>query len=184
MTLSDVANISSLASAIAVLVSLIYLTIQVRQSERNQRAIISQAVATRAVENMRWSAEADPAALRARVMAGDSSFTSQEVMQLCFILRATIVVNQDTWLQHGEGLTPELTFNTTLGGLRTQMARAPFRAVWGMIRHEFAIETVAFVDRVVSETPLIAGIDLAAQFRDELAKLPSTQPAAKDRSAS
>lgn len=42
MTLSDLASLGSFISGIAVLVSLIYLALQVRQAEKNQRAIIHQ----------------------------------------------------------------------------------------------------------------------------------------------
>ncbi len=47
MNLSDWASIASLANSIAVLISLIYLALQVRQAERNQQASIRQGRATR-----------------------------------------------------------------------------------------------------------------------------------------
>jgi hypothetical protein len=40
MTLSDLASIGSLVSGVAVLVSLVYLSSQVRQTEKNQRALM------------------------------------------------------------------------------------------------------------------------------------------------
>ena len=50
MSLSDWASIGSLVSSIAVLISLIYLALQVRQAERNQQASIRQGRATRMVD--------------------------------------------------------------------------------------------------------------------------------------
>ncbi len=47
MTLSDIASIGSLISGVAVLVSLAYLALQVRQTERNQRASIHQGASER-----------------------------------------------------------------------------------------------------------------------------------------
>ena len=52
MTLSDLASIGSLISGTAVLVSLVYLSLQVRQTERNQQASIRQGRINRAVELM------------------------------------------------------------------------------------------------------------------------------------
>lgn len=171
MTLSDIANIGTLASAVAVLVSLVYLTIQVRQTERNQRAIINQAIATRGAENLRWSGGELPADLRTRVTSGDLEFSAREIMQLMFMLRGAVVINQDVRSQLRVGLADELTLATTLGALRAHLARPAFRAVWRMIRGEFIAETVAFVDRIAAETPLITRTDLVAQFQSELAQL-------------
>ena len=44
MNLSDVASIGSFVSGVAVLVSLVYLSLQVRQTERNQRALMNQGI--------------------------------------------------------------------------------------------------------------------------------------------
>ena len=58
MTLSDLASIGSLVSGAAVLGSLIYLALQVRQTDRNQMAAIRHSRVTRAVDVL--MAHADP----------------------------------------------------------------------------------------------------------------------------
>src|SRR5689334_6518225 len=68
MTLSDLAAVGSLVSGVAVLVSLVYLALQVRQSERNQRAVLNQGYITRVTEYLRWYAESPLNELRARVV--------------------------------------------------------------------------------------------------------------------
>ena len=50
MTLSDLASIGSLLSSIAVLVSLVYLSLQLKQADRNQQAAIRLGRSTRFVE--------------------------------------------------------------------------------------------------------------------------------------
>jgi hypothetical protein len=97
-------------------------------------------------------------------------------MQLTFLLRASVVINQDVRWQLETGLIDKQTLNTTLGGLRAHLMRPAFRAVWAMIRREFNPDTVAFVDELIAETPLIARTDLVAQFKQELAQV--TAPAA------
>jgi hypothetical protein len=47
MTLSDFASIGTLISSLAVLVSLVFLNFQMRQTERNQRAMMNQGVMAR-----------------------------------------------------------------------------------------------------------------------------------------
>ncbi len=165
MTLSDLANLGTLASAVAVLASIAYLNMQVRQTEKNQRALLNQAVATRGVEALRWGTEPWVAALRTRVSAGETTFTAVEMTQLTMILRASVAVNQDCHLQHSAGLLDTRTFEMTLGGLRAHLIWPVFRAIWTMIRAEFPPETIAFVDKVVAETPIAQPRDLAAELK-------------------
>src|SRR3974390_2570758 len=50
MSLSDLASLGSVVSGFAVLISLIYLALQVRQTERNQQISIRHSRVTRTVE--------------------------------------------------------------------------------------------------------------------------------------
>jgi len=50
MSLSDLASLGSFVSGLAVLISLIYLAIQVQQAEQNQKAQIQQGRAARLVD--------------------------------------------------------------------------------------------------------------------------------------
>ena len=52
MTLSDLASIGSLVSAAAVLVSLIYLGLQVNQAARNQRAAMVNGISARTSDQL------------------------------------------------------------------------------------------------------------------------------------
>ena len=63
MSLSDLASVGSFVSGIAVLVSLIYLALQVRQAEKNQRALIHQGRVAQSTE--RFLRFADPGFSRA-----------------------------------------------------------------------------------------------------------------------
>ena len=67
MTLSDISSIVGVISGLAVLASLVYLSLQVRQTERNQRALMNQGVINGISENLRWSTEPHMAELLASV---------------------------------------------------------------------------------------------------------------------
>jgi hypothetical protein len=168
MSLADLGSLGALASAVAVLVSLAYLNIQVRQTERNQRALLNQAVATRAVDVLRWRSEPPIAALATRVESGELDFTPTEITQLCFMLRVTVAMNQDSHLQHAVGLVDERTLEMTKGGLRGHLRWPLFRAIWSMIRMEFPTETVALVDEVVAQTAVAEAKDLPAELKRRL----------------
>lgn len=50
MSLSDLASLGSFVSGFAVLVSLVYLALQVRQAEKNQRAVLNHGYITRVTD--------------------------------------------------------------------------------------------------------------------------------------
>src|SRR5215469_7212456 len=108
MSLSDLASLGSFVSGVAVLISLVYLALQVRQAEKNQRAALNQGYVDRTTENLRWLADAPQAALITRVMAGELNFTSEEVFRLSMAFRTSLLSTQDAFLQHRAGLIDEM----------------------------------------------------------------------------
>lgn len=173
MTLSDLANLGTLTSAVAVLASLAYLSIQVRQTERNQRALLNQGIATRAVDVLRWRAEERVATLMTRVESGELDFSPTEIVQLTFMLRITVAQNQDSHLQHAVGLVDRRTVDMTLGGLRGHLRWPLFRAIWSMIRVEFSPETTKLVDEVLAQTRPAQPRDMSAELKRLLATPPA-----------
>lgn len=152
MSLSDLASIGSLVSGMAVLVSLIYLSLQVRQTERNQRALINQGVADRASENIRWLAEPLMINLTCRVNGGETKFTVEELQRLRMRLRATLLSGQDSYVQHKVGLADQITFDNLLGVMRTMLSQPIYRALWRIDRAALATELAA---------PVIVGRNIA-----------------------
>src|ERR1700749_4167366 len=81
MTLSDIADTGTFIGAVGVFISLIYLALQVRQAELNQRSMASQGVAARITGIVQWSAEPHITSLRTRVLQGDTDFTAEELLR-------------------------------------------------------------------------------------------------------
>src|SRR5215469_3397008 len=111
MSLSDLASLGSFVSGVAVLASLVFLffqmrqmTEQVRQSEKNQRAVLNHAYITRASDNVRTFAESPVNELRARVIAGDATFTAEELRRLIMMFRLALLLAQDVYVQNKAGL--------------------------------------------------------------------------------
>jgi hypothetical protein len=170
MTLSDLASLGSFVSGIAVLVSLIYLALQVRQAEKNQRAALNQGYVDRTTENLRWLADAPQAELITRVMAGELNFTSEEVFRLSMAFRTSLLSTQDAFLQHRAGLIDEMTLENALLGLTRTYLRQPFyRAVWKSGHREtIALDFRTKVDAIIATTEPIEPRDLASRVTAEL----------------
>jgi hypothetical protein len=170
MSLSDLAAIASLVSTFAVLISLVYLALQVRQAEKNQQAAIRQGRATRAVDII--LAAGDPALAGAlpKGTAGAADITAIEFGQFNAIYGAFLASAEDTWLQHKEGLLSEAVFASFSASWRQTLAQPGVRALWTLRRHAFEAGFAAFMDRLMAEAPKAAPADFLGAWKAEAAK--------------
>jgi hypothetical protein len=172
MTLSDLASIGSLVSGIAVLVSLVYLAIQVRQAEKNQRAALNQGYITRVADYLRWYADSPINELRARVIAGDTAFTAEELLRLQLAFRVTLLSAQDAYLQHKAGLLDEMTLDNSMRNVRNGWLNQPvYRALWQQQAPNVAPEFADVIETVLRETPVTKPTDIVSRFQADLAKI-------------
>lgn len=169
MTLTDLASIGTLVSSAAVLISLIYVAIQVRITEKNQRALINQGVLNRTVEMVKWNAEPHISDLVTRVFLGDTEFSAEEINRLRLIMRVRLSNFQDAFVQRRLRLVDSITYDNALIGIKVLMAQPVFRAMWMRHRETYSAELSELVDRLIGETPLAEPLDSVAQFRLDLA---------------
>src|SRR5271166_5699196 len=89
MSLSDLASLGSFVSGVAVLVSLVYLARQVRQAERNQRALAQQMRATRTSDLLVAIAQSGKAASFARMQWAEGERSAADVDTFNLFSRAS-----------------------------------------------------------------------------------------------
>jgi hypothetical protein len=171
MTLSDVAGVGSLISSIAVLISLVYLALQVRQTEKNQRSLTNQGAITRGNSSLALFMQPDLSDLYARAIAGETAFTSGEAYRLQTIMRISMLSLQDHYVQFRAGPIDQITYDNISGGVQRLMSRQVFRALWVDARMAYAPELRALVDGFVADTPLAEPVDLGAQLKSRLAEM-------------
>jgi len=178
MTLSDLAALGSFISGFAVLISLIFLYFQlrqvseqVRQSEKNQRALMNQGSITRVVDTLKWAPLSGGVDLRVQVMAGKTDLSAEEIFHLARWLRMMLLNGQDAYVQHKSGLADQITFDASINQVHTMMAQPVYRAVWKMRRTSFAPEWMAYVDRLIETTPLTKSHDDVAMYKSALARV-------------
>ena len=172
MSLSDLAALGSFVSGVAILVSLIYVALQLRQAAKHQRALMNQGYLARATDNMRWLAEPANAELRARLVAGETAFTAVELYRLQTMFRSFVLNTLDAYLQHQSGLLDTMIFdNSTLGFRGNVLSQPVFRAIWMDTAQIIAPEFRAMVETMLAEVPLAKPVDAVAQFKANLAKV-------------
>ncbi len=83
---SDLACIRSLISSVAVLISLVHLSLQLRQSERNQQTLIQQGRATRPSDLLLRIAGADAVEANYEGIVGDEDISLVELHQFLYLI--------------------------------------------------------------------------------------------------
>jgi len=110
MTLSDLASIATVVSGVAVLVSLIYLSLQTRQNTKHTRALLWQGAAERGV-NLSLSL-ADEKLAAAFIKQNGQEPTPDAIAERQFYLQCTALYIQydDMFTQWDDGLVSEEQF--------------------------------------------------------------------------
>jgi hypothetical protein len=165
MSLADLASIAGVLSSLAVFGSLIYLALQVRQADRNQRTLLQQATSARNMESLWRFSEPHYAGIVARVYQGESDFTPAEAMQLGFLLRASLFGLQDQFMLKKLGLVDPLQSESVERGLQRLLGTPAFRALWKASRATYHADFAAYVEALVGDAPLGPPLDFAAQIK-------------------
>jgi hypothetical protein len=145
------------------LTSLIYLALQVRQTERNQQISIRHSRVTRTVEL--HLALADPAVADAWLhgLGSPQEITQTELSQFINICRAHFFHFEDSFYQREEGLLNDDAFETVVAGARL-LARSPgVRTAWRMARPNFGGRFRDFMDGVVAGSAVEPPVDLSLE---------------------
>jgi hypothetical protein len=158
MSLSDFASIASLVSGIAVLVSLVYLSQQIRQATKHTRAQIGTMRTQRVVDMSYHLIDPTVATLIARGRAGDRSLNAGELMGFMAFARAQFWSAEDTFIQHEEGLIGDAIFDTSFRSNFVGLLQGPgMRAAWRLQRGNFEPGFAAYMDGIAAEGAALAG---------------------------
>jgi hypothetical protein len=176
MSLSDLASLGSFVSGVAVLASLVFLyfqlrqvNLQVRQTERNQQALIRQNRATRVVDlNMRRAEASLIDAIR-KGQNGDDDITPTELAQYRYNCVAMFFNLEDTYYQHEEGLLNDAAFTSFVLGLRSLFGQMGMQVMWETNRPSFPADFVQFIDKIIAETRVAPPVDALAIWKAAIA---------------
>lgn len=165
MTLADLAAIGGLISSLAVLVSLALVLRQMRQTDRNQRALIIQGAMARDTAIVGMLQQPDFVSAWARALAGETTPTAIDTLHMAFVLRGLVGSLQETLLQKKEGLIDQVTVDYVELGVHSFLAQPTMRAIWAVAQPAYPRDTIALVDSIIANVPLAAPADLAAVMK-------------------
>ena len=156
MSLADVASIGSLVSGLAVLASLLFLNLQVRQAKLNQQASIWQARLHRQSEIQLGVATGPSlASALSKAISGGEEMSPAEFTQFIAYSRAIFLSAEDAYYQHAGGLLKQTAFNNLIKGTKYALSLPAMRAAWQESRQLHGDEFLEFMDTLARATPVI-----------------------------
>jgi len=161
MSLSDLASVGSFVSGCAVLISLVYLSLQVRQTKRNQQIAIRHSRATRIVDLQLALADSSVAEAWLHGSGSPQEITRTELSQYINLCRALFFHFEDSFYQREEGLLNDDAFETVVAGARLSARSPGWRAAWTLARPNFGGPFRDFLDGVVAAAAVEPPIDLS-----------------------
>jgi hypothetical protein len=171
MSLSDLASLGSFVSGFAVLVSLIYLALQVRQAEKNQRAIIHQGRVEQSADRLLRLMEPELLKPFMKGLYGrNASAEELEFQQFVFAMAALARESQDLYFQNDLGLLDEATLQSQLVPLYAALRSPGGKAFWKLMRGSADPRLRERVDALDARLSVQPPTQMFIAYKAELAK--------------
>ncbi|HEY5105275.1 MAG TPA: hypothetical protein VII73_00740 [Caulobacteraceae bacterium] len=150
MSLSDLASIGSFISGLAVLISLIYLSLQIRQNTHAHQATAHQDRLNFVKEFLGRLTDASVADIFLRGSAGDRGMTEIEFTQYRSLMHSWFLgMAEIVWL-HERGILDDERFAGSMEALRLQLRSPGCRAVWQSIKPLVPAAFQALVEKSIA----------------------------------
>ncbi len=154
MTLSDLANIGQVVASVAVIASLMFVGLQIRQNTKANRASTLQMNADYWLTYLTTLADSRFSVLYSKGALGRKDLDGEQFGQFFFLCRATFMGCENQHYQYRTGLLDEDAYRGYQATIREQIAAFPgVRAMWQLVKHTYGTEFVKFLDVQIAKTP-------------------------------
>ena len=166
----SVSDLSSLVSSAAVLATLIFLLLQMRQTNRNQKAMMQQGRSARINSQILMTTEPELAAVMTRAYLSDLSMEPVQIRAINAFTQAFFWSHEDSFLQHQSGLLDQASWEIDLATLRTALTMPAFRVGWKMARAQSGGPYRDFIDLQMREVKARKSFDEAGIWKHWMEK--------------
>jgi hypothetical protein len=164
LSLSDLASIGSFVSGIAVVVSLVYLALQVRHAHKTQRALMHQARTERVINAALSSMQTEVADAVTKIVNGNE-LSPREMLQSYYYMRIQVAVVEDALWQYNAGFLDQESLDTAVLNLQRVMLFPAIRAAWVMLRPQLAPAARDRLDKLIAGSLRAKTWDWAGDFK-------------------
>lgn len=159
MTLSDFTTLASLLSSVAVLISLIFVGVQIRPANRNQRSATQQGRSDRNVKLLSRLTDPKLSELLLRAFRGET-LPDAEYLVLYGYISSLFWSYEDSFFQFRSGTLDQKSWASDVASLRRLLRNPAYRAVWKTARDGSDGEYRVFIDGLVAEARSTTPLDL------------------------
>jgi hypothetical protein len=170
MSLSDLASLGSLASGIAVVVTLLFLLLQLRQANLNQKSLMQQGRSLRTIDLLTRFTDPNLAAIVLRAFRADPALTDEERFVFYGYAAALIWNYEDSFLQHEAGTLDARSWESDVSTLERLLRNPAYRAAWRAARESIGSGFRAFVDQLIERIPPASSRNAGSLFGQYLAE--------------
>ncbi len=154
MTLSDLANLAQIFIALAVVGSLIFVGLEIRQNTKSARSSTLQLNADHWLNYFAIISDPKFIDIYAKGSLGSDDLDQNQFRQFFLLCRATFMGMENQHYQFQNGLLDSDTYAGYQVTIREQIHAFPgIRAMWQLVRHSYGADFAAFVDKEIAEAP-------------------------------
>ncbi len=151
MSIADFAALGSLASSLALLLSLVYLNLQVRQNTHAHRVTAHQERLNFVKEFLGRLTDGAVAPVYLRGLSADAGMTEVEFTQFRALMHSWFLGMAEIFWLHDQGVLDDDRFAGSMAALKGYLGYPGCRAVWQAIRDVMPADFQALVDKLVAD---------------------------------
>ncbi len=164
MNWDAIAAVGEILGAIAVVISLLYLAVQIRQNSRAMKGASTHGITQTIQSELRWSFDYGEAFLK--MINDPATLTELEAFKLGEWLTAAMMARQNEFIQYRQNLVDEDVWIATRGIIKTIMAMPWCKNWWENIdKVAFVPEFIELVESVLGEDHLFSHQDYVRSIR-------------------
>ena len=170
MSLSDLASIGSFVSGLAVLVSLIYLSLQIRQNTLAHRATAHMGRYAFAREQTQMMMDPGIAALTLKSMQDIKNLSEVEAYQVHWHLHSFVLGSEEMYWLHGQGSLDDEAFDAQMSVVFQLLSSPAGRASWAIGKSTMSPPFVKYVDHKLAGLPIASPPPFLELWKSALGK--------------
>ena len=151
MTLSDLASIGAFVSGVAVVISFLFLAMQLRQANRNQKSLMQQGRSQRTVDLLARMTDPKLGEIILRAFRADPTMSEIDHFTFYSFAAALFWNYEDSFLQFQAGTLDATSWGSDVSTLRQLVTNPAYRAAWRAARGGIGEGFRDFVDSLLRD---------------------------------
>jgi len=165
MSLSDLAALGSFISGLAVAITLIFLLLQMRQTDRNQRAAMQLGLAARASDMFTRMSEPGFALVLTKATRSSEDLSEAELWTWQVHVISLLFSWETNFLHYRAGLLDKAGMDSEEGTIRASLTSPAFRAVWQLRRLALSKEFREYIDNIAAQVAVVQPTEMRPLYR-------------------